>query len=70
MKPRLDMREAESWSCDACGVALELGIVEVAYMGSKYPVELPKCPICGQVFIPEQLALGQMAEIEKILEDK
>jgi len=64
------MREAESWLCDACGVTLELGTVEVAYLGSKYPVELPRCPICGLVFIPEQLALGQMAEIEKILEDK
>jgi hypothetical protein len=70
VKPRLDLQEAEDWLCDACNVALELGTVEVAYLGSKYPVELPKCPICGLVYIPEQLALGQMADIEKILEDK
>jgi Zn-finger nucleic acid-binding protein len=44
--------------------------VEVAYMGSKYPVELPQCPRCGIVFIPEQLALGKMAQIEQLLEDK
>jgi len=44
--------------------------VEVSYMGSKYPVNLPRCPRCGLVFIPEDLALGKMAEVEKLLEDK
>jgi hypothetical protein len=47
-----------------------MGTVEVAYMGSKYPVNLPRCPNCGLTLIPEQLALGKMAEIEKLLEDK
>jgi hypothetical protein len=49
---------------------LENAQVEVTYMGSKYPVNLPRCPKCGMVFIPERLAVGKMAEIEKILEDK
>jgi hypothetical protein len=31
---------------------------------------LPRCPRCGLVFIPEELALGKMAEVEKLLEDK
>jgi hypothetical protein len=44
--------------------------VEVAYRGSKYPVELPRCPKCGTVFISEDLAVGRMAEIERLLEDK
>jgi hypothetical protein len=47
-----------------------MGKVEVAYRGSKYPVTLPRCPRCGLVFIPEELALGKMAEVEKLLEDK
>ena len=25
---------------------------------------------CGKVFVPEDLALGKMAEVEKALEDK
>lgn len=70
MSHKIDLTGTDEWLCDACGVALELGTVEVAYMGSKYPVELPKCPKCGIVFVPETLALGKMAEIEKILEDK
>ncbi len=62
--------EAQGWSCSKCDVPLEMGTVEVAYMGSKYPVNLPRCPNCGLTLIPEQLALGKMAEIEKLLEDK
>lgn len=70
MSHQVDRQEAEDWSCSQCGVALEFRKVEVAYMGSKYPVELPQCPECGIVYIPERLALGKMAEIEKLLEDK
>jgi NAD-dependent SIR2 family protein deacetylase len=67
---RVDISEASDWSCAKCGEALEMGTVEAAYMGSKYPVELPRCPRCGTVFIPENLALGKMAQIEQLLEDK
>jgi ribosomal protein S27AE len=67
---RVDIQEALDWECGKCGGALEAGTVEVAYMGSKYPVELPRCPRCGIVYIPEQLALGKMARIEQLLEDK
>ncbi len=66
----VDPLEAEAWSCAKCGVALEMRKVEVAYRGSKYPVELPRCPSCGLVFVPEDLAMGKMAEVEKLLEDK
>jgi hypothetical protein len=66
----IDVSEAEEWSCSKCGVSLETSKVEVAYMGSKYPVDLPGCPLCGLVFIPERLALGKMARIEQLLEDK
>jgi ribosomal protein S27AE len=70
MGHRVEISEASEWQCGKCGVALEMGTVEVAYMGSKYPVELPRCPSCGIVFIPEQLATGKMAQIEQLLEDK
>ncbi len=70
MSSFVDPHEAETWSCAKCGVALEMRKVEVAYRGSKYPVELPRCPSCGLVFVPEDLAMGKMAEVEKLLEDK
>lgn len=29
-----------------------------------------RCPKCGQVYIPEDLAKGKMAQLEKSLEEK
>ncbi len=59
-----------TWWCDKCAVALELGMVNVGYLGSMYPVDLLRCPKCGQVFIPEDVVLTTMLEVEKLLEDK
>jgi hypothetical protein len=56
--------------CLRCDLPLEMGKVNVAYLGSMFPVDLLRCPKCGQVFITEELALRKMAEVEKILEDK
>jgi Zn-finger nucleic acid-binding protein len=67
---QVDPKESEGWLCAKCGVPLEMRKVEVGYMRSKYPVNLARCPRCGLVFIPEELALGKMAEVEKLLEDK
>jgi hypothetical protein len=39
-------------------------------MGNRITADLPKCPVCGFVMISEELALGKMAEVEQILEDK
>lgn len=66
----VDLSAAENLVCDKCGVPLEMGRVTLAYLGSSFPVTLPKCPDCGLVFIPEELALGKMLRVEKALEDK
>ena len=58
------------WVCSRCELPLETGKVNVGYLGSMFPVDLYRCPRCGQVFIPEDLAAGKMAEVEKLLEDK
>ncbi len=58
------------WLCSKCGLPLEVGKVDVGYLGSVFPVDLHRCPKCGQVFVPEELAGGKMAEVEKLLEDK
>jgi ribosomal protein S27AE len=62
--------EKSSWSCGRCGAPLVLGSVTVTYLGSGYPVDLLKCPHCGNALVPEALALGKMLEVEQILEDK
>ena len=35
-----------------------------------FEIELLECPVCKNVLITEELASGQMLEVEKSLEDK
>ena len=56
--------------CAACGLPLEIGKVEASYLGQRFPVELPRCPSCGFVYVAEDLALGRMLKVEQALEDK
>jgi hypothetical protein len=70
MSEYFDPAGYEGWVCADCGEPLQLGKVDVSYLGNSFPVDLLKCPRCGQVLIPEELALGKMAEVEKALEDK
>ncbi len=58
------------WECARCGVPLEPREISVSYLGSAFPVELLRCPKCGQTLVSEDLALGKMIEVEKQLEDK
>jgi len=39
-------------------------------LDGSFPVELPVCKVCGQIFIPESLATQKMLEIEQQMEDK
>ena len=56
--------------CERCNQNLELGKVTLTYMGSNFPVELMRCVQCGLIYIPEELALGKMLQVERALEDK
>ncbi len=58
------------WYCERCNAPLQPGKVELDYLGSAFHVELPVCPKCGAVLISEDLAVGRMLEVEKLLEDK
>lgn len=64
------MNDQSTWLCGNCNLPLQTGQVDVAYMDNAFPVDLLKCPNCGLVFVPEDLALGKMVEVEKQLEDK
>jgi DNA-directed RNA polymerase subunit RPC12/RpoP len=70
MSQYVDLSMYEGWACAECGEILVKGKVDISYLGNSFPVELLKCPKCGLVLIPEELALGKMAEVEKALEDK
>lgn len=58
------------WRCAQCDRELVVGPINVAYMGNRFNVDLPHCPDCGRVLIAEHIAMGKMAEVEKLLEDK
>jgi hypothetical protein len=70
MSQYFDASQYEGWVCGSCNIPLQLGKVDISYLGSSFPVGLLKCPNCGLVLIPEELALGKMVEAEKALEDK
>ena len=62
--------EASGWQCAKCHKELAMLPVELEYLDSLFNVELPTCPSCGFVLIPEGLALGKMYQVEQLLEDK
>lgn len=70
MSEYIQPEEMQSWICGKCQSPLELKPVRIEYLGNAFPVDLPKCPNCGLILIPESLALGKMAEVEQALEDK
>ncbi len=61
---------AEELVCARCNEPLVPRAVTLSYLNSAFPVELPACPTCGMVYIPEELARGKMLHVEKSLEDK
>ena len=56
--------------CARCKKAMVKGKAMFSYMGNAFPVELPVCPECGSVYVPEDLAMGKVLTVERSLEDK
>ena len=57
-------------TCLKCKVPLVKGKAKFMYLDNGFPVELPVCPVCGFIYVPEELALGKVASVERALEDK
>lgn len=58
------------WICGRCAVPLATEKVRIGYLGSLFIVDVVTCPSCGMSLIPEEMAMGKMAEAEQLLEDK
>jgi hypothetical protein len=56
--------------CQRCQLEMTPRKVNFSYLGHSFYADVLKCPQCGQVFIPEELAKGRIAEVEMQLEDK
>ena len=57
-------------TCMKCRVPLKKGNAKFMYLDNGFPVELPVCPSCGFVYVPEELARGKELSVETALEDK
>lgn len=64
------MEEKQKLICDKCKVEMAELEVEFSYLNRSFRHKVPRCPECGQVYIPEKLASGRMNEVEKNLEEK
>lgn len=56
--------------CFRCKVPLVLQKTFFTYLDHTFFTDIPTCPQCKQVFIPESLVKGRMAQVEQELEDK
>ncbi len=56
--------------CMKCNVELVESKVSFSYLKHNFDTKLLRCPVCGQVYIPESLVKGKMSEVEKALEEK
>ena len=65
-----DNNNVVQWLCSKCGCPLKEGPVKAVYLGGNFEIDLLECPNCKNVLITQELAAGQMLEVEKSLEDK
>lgn len=56
--------------CFKCNIEMQADQVTFNYLGYTFQSEIPCCPECGQVYVPEELAEGRMQQVEIELEDK
>lgn len=51
--------------CGKCKAELVLKKTDVQYMRFTFNHEVPVCPICGQVYLSEELVNEKVKELEK-----
>jgi predicted RNA-binding Zn-ribbon protein involved in translation (DUF1610 family) len=64
------MKEKKALICHRCKVELKAKKTYFEYLGHSFHADILRCPECGEVYIPEDLAKGRIAEVEMQLEDK
>ena len=64
------MENSSNLICGRCNVPLREMPTDFEYIGHSFHADTLRCPECGQVYLPEELVRGRMAEVEYDLEDK
>ena len=64
------MKDEGKLVCARCNAEMTLMEAHFTYLDRSFKHKVPRCPICGQIYIPEALAKGRMREVEIALEEK
>ena len=64
------MSENRKLVCGKCRVPLEPRRTAFQYLKYEAYEELPTCPVCGQVYLDEELVRTRMHDAEIEMEDK
>ncbi len=64
------MEENKKLICSRCCVDFKIYKANFSYLDHSFNTEVMRCPSCGQVYIPEDLAKGKMMQVEVSIEDK
>lgn len=64
------MAEQKTIICYQCQKELVPTKTYLSYLDHSFYADILRCPECGEVFIPEELAKGRIANVEMQLEDK
>lgn len=67
---KIDENDPGTIVCTKCNVPMEPIEVTFKYLKRSFRHKVLRCPKCGQVYVPEDLAKGRMAEVEAALEEK
>lgn len=63
-------QEKSELICYKCQVPLQDKKIFFNYLGFQFNTVLPACPVCGQIYLSEELVKGKVYEVEMSLEDK
>jgi predicted RNA-binding Zn-ribbon protein involved in translation (DUF1610 family) len=64
------MAENKVYICQKCQKELKPAKTYLSYLEHSFFADILRCPECGEVYIPEELVKGRIAEVEMQLEDK
>ena len=69
-KQKEHVENKEKLICCRCNKELVPTQTFFDYLGHNFHTDILRCPEGGEVYIPESLVKGRMAEVEQELEDK
>ena len=56
--------------CIKCNAALVTIKAKFNYLGHELHSDVPRCPVCGQVYLSEKLVTDRIQKVEASVEDK